>query len=144
VAERKAAANTLKALAEDWYAELAPARSPIWRDSTRRWLDKRIYPSFGTRPADSITTTEILGFIKGIRQKKTAESIRQLLSRVFRYGVLHERGKSDPAHACRGAIVVPQAEHHKPLPAKEIPDFYERLKAYSGLPGTKELASRPE
>jgi Arm DNA-binding domain len=35
---RESAANTIRAIAEDWYAELAPHRSAVWQENTRRWL----------------------------------------------------------------------------------------------------------
>src|SRR5258707_6948033 len=39
------AENTVKALGEAWYAELAPHKSESWRDGHRRRLDKYIYPA---------------------------------------------------------------------------------------------------
>ncbi len=63
---------------------------------------------------------------------KTAEYIRQTLSRIFQHGVRNLRCNSDPAHACRGAIVVPPATHHRPLSVKELPGFLESIDSYAG------------
>jgi integrase len=131
----RSAVNTFRAIAETWHAELAPHRSAVWQKNTRRWLDARIYPTIGDRPADLIEPGEILDLIRGIANEghaNSAECIRQLVSRVFRYGVRNMRCKSDPAHVCRGSIVVPPAVHHRPLSAKELPGFLEAIESYGG------------
>jgi hypothetical protein len=50
----ESAANTVRALGESWFTELAEHRSATWRENARRWLDDRIYPDLGSRPADSV------------------------------------------------------------------------------------------
>jgi integrase len=134
----RVAANTLKGLAEDWYAELAPHKSHSWRDNARRWLDKRVYPAMGSTPAAEVTSADVLALIKGIATKrpKTAEYVRQMLSRIFTYGARNLRCPSDPAHAVRGAVVVPPATHHKPISSSEIPAFLATIRAYQGRRAT--------
>ncbi len=87
-------------------------------ENARRWLNDRIYPELGSRPADSVAPAEVLALIRRVAKEghaKTAEYIRQTLSRIFQHGVRNLCCKGDPAHACRGAIVVPPAVHHRPL-----------------------------
>jgi hypothetical protein len=52
--QRQAAAlgdeNTVKAIAEAWYADLAPHKSESWRQGTRGRLERHIYPHIGTLP----------------------------------------------------------------------------------------------
>jgi integrase len=132
---RENATNTMRWIAEDWYAELAPHRSTVWRENNRRWLDDRVHPALGNRAADSIEPGEILELVRRVAKEghaNTAECIRQLLSRVFRHAVRNMRCKSDPAHACRGAVVVPPAIHHRPLSANDLPAFLEAIDGYSG------------
>jgi integrase len=131
----ESAANTVRALGESWFTELAEHRSATWRENARRWLDDRIYPELGSRPADSVEPAEILALIRRVAEEghaKTAEYIRQTLSRIFQHGVRNLRCKGDPAHACRGAIIVPPATHHRPLSAKELPGFLESIDNYAG------------
>jgi integrase len=130
-----AATNTLQAIAESWYSGLAPHRSDSWKDNRRRWLDDRIFPKFGNQVADSIEPADVLELLQGIANEghaNTAEGVRQLLSRVFMHGVRTMRCKTDPAHACRGAIVVPPTVHCRPLSAKELPGFLAAIEGYSG------------
>ena len=56
----KGAANTVRAIAEDWYAELAAHKSESWRSNARRWLNQRIYPAIGGRPASEVTAARPL------------------------------------------------------------------------------------
>jgi hypothetical protein len=131
----ESAANTVQAIGEAWYAELAPHKSATWRENTRRWLNNRVYPEIGKRPANVVEPAEVLALIRSVAEEghaKTAEYIQQTLSRIYQYGVRNLRCQSDPAHACRGAIVVPPAVHHRPLSAKELPGFLEAIDHYSG------------
>jgi hypothetical protein len=112
------AANTVRAVGEVWYGELAPHKSATWRDNTRRWLDDRVYPEIGGRPADAVDPADVLALIRRVAKEghaKTAEYIRQTLSRVFQHGVRNLRCKTDPAHACRGAIAVPCGSSSPPV-----------------------------
>jgi integrase len=130
----RGATNTVAAIAEDWYAELAPHKSASWRNNVRRWLDKRLFPAFGTRPAADVTSADVLALVKGIAIKhaKSAEYVRQLISRIFVYGVRNLRCRSDPARAVRGAITVPAPIHHRPLTDAELPVFVAGVRAYQG------------
>ena len=130
----KGAVNTVAAIAEDWYAELAPHKSASWRENHRRWIDQRVYPAIGRRPAAEVTSADVLSLVKDVAAEhaKTAEYIRQMCSRIFTYGVRNLRCPNDPAHAVRGAVTVPPAVHHKPLTAAEIPAFVAGIRAYQG------------
>lgn len=134
----KGSANTVAAIAEDWYAELAPHKSASWRENHRRWLDKRVYPAIGRRPAMEVTSVDVLALVRdvAVEHAKTAEYIRQTLSRIFTYGVRNLRCPNDPAHAVRGAITVPPPIHHKPLTSAEIPAFVAGIRAYQGRRST--------
>jgi integrase len=132
------AANTVAALAEDWYTELAPHKSESWRENVRRWLDKRVYPAIGTLPAADVTSADVLVLVKdmAVKHAKSAEYVRQMLSRIFTYGVRNLRCSNDPAHAVRGAITVPAPIHHRPLTDAEIPAFIAGVRAYQGRRST--------
>ncbi|MEP7242470.1 MAG: Arm DNA-binding domain-containing protein, partial [Gammaproteobacteria bacterium] len=88
-------ANTVKSIADDWYRALAPHRSESWRSNTRRWLDQLVYPEMGSRIADEVTSADVLVLVKRIAatRPKTAEYVRQTLSRVFTHGINNLRCK---------------------------------------------------
>jgi len=141
--ERRAAQlgaeNTVRAIGEAWYAELAPHKSEAWRKQARGWLDGKIFPSMGSSPISDVQPADVLALCKGIAatHPKTGEYVRLTLSRIFSYAIRNLRAKHNPAREVQGAIVVPAAEHHKPIPAKSIPAFIETLDRYPGRVATK-------
>lgn len=133
------AENTVKALAEAWYAELAPHKSESWRHGVRGRLENYIYPAMRTVPIADVDPADVLSLVKDVAAKypKTAEYCRQTLSRVFSFAIRNLRAKTNPAREIQGAIVVPQATHHKPIAAKNIPAFIDKIDGYAGRVHTK-------
>jgi integrase len=133
------ASNTVNTLAEAWFAELAPHKSESWRSGTRGRLDKYILPELGTMPIGEVEAADVLALVKRIAIKfpKTAEYCRQILSRVFSFAIRNLRAKTNPAREIQGSIVVPQAKHHKPINAKDISAFIEKVDGYAGRIQTK-------
>ena len=93
----------------------------------------------GSSPISEVEPADVLALCKGIAatHPKTGEYIRLTLSRIFSYAIRNLRAKHNPAREIQGAIVVPSAEHHKPLSAKQIPGFIEALDRYPGRIPTK-------
>lgn len=133
---RVAGANTVAAIGEEWFAALAPHRSHSWRGNARRWLDNYIGPKLGPQPVSELQhePAEILSLIQTIAEShpKTAEDVRKTLVRIFQRAIVTLRAKQNPARECAGAIVVPPAVHHKPMPPSEVYGFTEKLDKYHG------------
>lgn len=131
--------NTVQALGDAWYAELSPHKSESWRTGTRGWLDKYIYPELGALPVADVQAADVLALIKRVAADypKTAEGLRLTLARIFAFAIRNLRAKTNPARELQGVIVVPPAAHHKPIPAKDIPAFIEKLDGYPGRLQTK-------
>ena len=75
--------------------------------------------------------------MKGIKFPKTAEYVRQILARVFSFAIRNLRIKTNPAREIQGVVMVPEAIHHKPIAAKDIPAFIEKIDGYGGRIQTK-------
>jgi integrase len=133
------AGDTVKALAQAWYSELAPHKSESWRHGERGRLNKHIYPALGGIAIGDVEPADVLALMKRVARKypKTAELCRQTLARVFSFAILNLRARTNPAREVRGAIVVPAATHCKPIAAKDIPDFIDKLDGYPGRIQTK-------
>jgi integrase len=129
--------NTVKAIAEAWYAELAPHKSESWRVGHRSRLDRYIYPAMGNLPITDVEAADVLALVKGIKFPKTAEYVRQILARVFSFAIRNLRIKTNPAREIQGVVTVPEATHHKPIAAKDIPAFIDKIDGYSGRIHTK-------
>ena len=133
------AENTVKAIAEAWYAELAAHKSESWRIGTRNRLERYIYPSMANLPITDVEAADVLALVKDIAAKfpKTAEYTRQILTRVFSFAIRNLRTKTNPAREIEGAVTVPPPTHHKPVAAKDIPAFIDKLDGYAGRAHTK-------
>ena len=131
------AENTVKAIAEAWYAEIAPHKSESWRTGHRGRLDRYIYPAMGNLPITDIEAADVLALVKGIKFPKTAEYVRQILARVFSFAIRNLRTKTNPAREIQGVVMVPPAVNHKPITAKDIPAFIDKIDGYAGRIQTK-------
>ena len=129
--------DTVKALSEAWYAEAAPDKSESWREGQRRRLDKYILPALGHLPINDVEAADVLALVKGIPFPKTAELVRQIPARIFSFAIRNLRAKTNPARELEGVVTVPAAVHHKPIAAKDLPAFLEKIDGYAGRAQTK-------
>jgi integrase len=138
-AARLGAKNTFDAIAEDWYEENATGKSESWRFGHRRRLDKYIFPAIGRLPITDIEPADVLTLVKEVAVKfpKTAEYVRQIITRVFSHAIVNLKVKTNPGREIRGVVKMPAAVSHKPIAAKDIPAFIEKLDGYSGRIQTK-------
>ena len=90
-AKREIAGDTVKAIAESWYAQKAEARSESWQDNARRWLDQDVYPAFGSWP---ITGGQALG--RSGPDPEGREGKGRALSRIRPANPLPGVGARDP------------------------------------------------
>lgn len=139
-AKREIAGDTVKAIAESWYAQKEEARSQTWKDNARRWLDQDVYPAFGSWPITEVKPADVLDLVRRVataRGAKSAEYVRQVLSQVWEHAIRNLRATSNPARSVRGAIEMPEPKRRPPLSVKEIPDFLTAVDAYPGRLSTK-------
>ena len=109
-----AAANTFKAIAEEWYAKaekegLAPATL-----NKIRWLLGFAYQSFGNRPIAEILPHELLALLRKFEARGKHESAKRLRStcgQVFRYAIATARANRDISADLRGALISVKVTH---------------------------------
>jgi integrase len=132
IAAAEAAAGTFRFVADRWYADKAPHRSRSWREATRRWLDKGLYPVIGSKPLADISPAAVLAIMKAIEARgapRSAFNLRLLVSQIYQHAIRNLLASYDPAQSLRGALVMPAAKHHTPLAARDIPAFLKALDA---------------
>ena len=114
VAERIAANNSFKAVAEEWLVKNEKeGRAPITLEKIR-WLLRIAYPMIGSLPISKITAQEALAVLRkmeGNGRYESARRMRSVLSRVFRYGIATARTDCDVARDLRGALITPKVTH---------------------------------
>ncbi|WP_148863269.1 tyrosine-type recombinase/integrase [Marinobacter fonticola] len=137
---RNAAANTFKAIANDWLkrqeGELAPGTIRV----TRRRLESHIFPHIGQIPATDIEPPLVLQVLRKLETKgkhETAHRMRQRISQIFRYAIADGRAIRDPAADLRGLLKSAPTTNRPALtkPA-EVGALLRAIEAYSGQPTT--------
>lgn len=127
--------NIFRAVAQEWYDEeqQARAKSESWKANMSRWISWA-NEDFGNKPLPEIEASDVLALIKRIAKEypTSAESCRQVVSRVFNYGIRTLRAAKgfNPAEAIKGAVIVPPKKHHPKLTVKELPQFLRDLDAH--------------
>lgn len=134
-------ANSLEAVAREWYAKYSPAWAPSHASKVLRRLDLDVLPWLGGRPIAEIEPPEILATLRRVEGRgaiETAHRALQNVSQVFRYAVATGRAKSDPTRDLRGAL-APAIERHHPtiIEPKAIGALLRSIDGYAGAPVTK-------
>lgn len=130
--------NTLKSIAEAWFAEITPHRSVRWRERMRYNLDTYLIPVLGSRPIDAVSPADILEMTKEIAKEfpYTGRFLQQMLTRIFAYAVRNLKTKHNPARELEGTIVVPAPVHYTALEPSDLPALHSALTNYPGRPAT--------
>ena len=136
IAVSVAAANTFRAVADEWVAKIEQeGLSPVTLKKIR-WLLSFTYPSLGNRPIAEISPHELLATLRKVEARgrhDSARRIRATCSQVFRYAIATARADRDVAADLKGALIVPKVTHRaaitKPLEAGAL------LRAVEGFAG---------
>jgi integrase len=136
------AANTFKAIAEEYLSAQAKVWTPRTLQQRRSLLESDIYPELGNRPINGITPADVLRLLEKIEDRAPvmAHFARQVIGAIFRKAVCTLRAESDPSAPLRGALKPRNIEHHPALPASEIPGFFERMENCASYPTSKAAA----
>lgn len=135
------AANTFKAVAEDWLTHQAGRWEDITLKRTRASLEADVYPAFGETPIADVTTRRVMDLVKKIEKRGAGEIALRVLQRIkaiFRYAVTHQRIDHNPMlDLVPGEILKPRRVNHRAaLSQEELPAFLRSLDAYRGDPHT--------
>lgn len=135
------AANTFKAVADEYIAKCEQEGRADVTVGKARWLLSLLETALGSRPIDEISPAELLAALKKVEARghlETARRLRSFASRVFRYAVATARASADPAGALRGALVAPKARHHSAiLDADGVGGLLRAIDGYDGQPMTQ-------
>ncbi len=136
IAASVAAANTFKAVAEEWYAKsekegLAPATL-----NKVRWLLTFAYASFGNRPIAEILPHELLIPLRKFEARGKHESAKRLRStcgQVFRYAIATARASRDISADLRGALISVKVKHRAAITTPtEVGALLRAIDSYTG------------
>jgi integrase len=114
IAATVAAANSFKAVAEEWIAKCEREGLSSATMKKLRWLLEFTYPSLGSRPITAITTQELLLMLRKMENRgryETAKRLRSTCSQIFRYAIATARAERDVAADLRGALIAAKPTH---------------------------------
>jgi len=126
------AANTFEAITREWHAKRESGLAEITANKTIKALETHAFPLIGSLPVNSIEPTHILAVITTIDAKgkgETARRVRAWIEAVFRYAIVTQRLKTNPASEIRsGEVLKPSKEKHlESLPIAQLPAFLRSL-----------------
>ncbi len=132
-----ASRETFEAVALEWSETRAIESkwSDSYREGVSRILKNDLIPAFGELPMRQIKAAHLLAALKAIEKRgarTVAAKARFISSEIWRYAVATLRADADLAASLRGAVRMPEHEHHPSLKRDEIPGFLAALSNYSG------------
>lgn len=141
VAALHSAANSFKAVGDEYLEKMAKEKRAVVTVNKSRWLLSLLEPAIGNLAVDAITPADLLAPLRKVEQKghlETARRMRSLAGRVFRYAVATSRAHNDPSAALRGALVAPVAKHHAALvDPKQVGGLLRAIDGFDGQPMTR-------
>jgi integrase len=137
---RRNAANTFKAIADEFIDKSAKEGRAAVTIKKTRWLLSLLENDLGNRPITEITPADLLEALQKVESKghlETARRMRSFAGRVFRYAVATSRATADPSNLLRGALVAPKVTHHSAiLEPKAVGELLRAIDGYQGQPLT--------
>jgi hypothetical protein len=92
--------NSFEAVAREWYERNATGWAPSHAGKIIRRLELDVFPWIGSRPIDTIRTTELLALLKRVEDPgaiETKHRVQQNCGQVFRDAVATGGAASDPS-----------------------------------------------
>lgn len=133
--------TTFRAVAEEWLAKREKERAAEQTMVKARWLLGKALPALGNREIAELEPTDLLAVLRVLEDQAIYESanrLRAVFSRVFRYAIATGRAKRDPSVDLRGALVVAKPTHRAALfDPKEIGGLLRAIRGYSGQHATR-------
>lgn len=108
--------NTFRNLARDWFKNRKASWTPRHAETIEQRMRRYIEPSLGEKLVSEITTPEVFDILQEIQQSgkiETAHRVKQIISMIFRYGIVKGVAERDPATDLgRGALITPKPKHY--------------------------------
>jgi integrase len=105
--KKAAAANSLEAIAREWFAKQATNWATSHADKVIARLENDLFPWLGARPIADITAPELLRCLTRIEQRgaiETAHRALQNFGQVARYAIQTGRAERDISSDLKGAL----------------------------------------
>jgi integrase len=124
-------AHGFESVVTAWIEEHGKDWSERYRYNIEQGFRKNVFPYLGAMNVGDIKPVHVLDVIDRIkaRSPSTAKVTRMWLGGVFRFAILRLMIESDPSQPLQGLIKLPRVKHHRPLEARHIGEFLNRIDA---------------
>lgn len=122
--------NTFAAVAKEWHDKNKSRWSEDHADRVWQRLKPNILTPLGNRPIAEIEPLEILDALQKVEGRDATDLARRLLqtcTQIFRYAIVTQRVKYNPAADLRGALKPHKGENYPRIEAKEVQAFLKKL-----------------
>ena len=106
--------NAFEIVARAWFKEVEPTLSPKTANSTIQRLEKHVFPYVGKKDIKAVTAEELNNLLDRMIRTGVAHSakkVRGLLGRIYRYGILTDKCKTETSYILKDKI-IPHYEKH--------------------------------
>jgi len=135
------ATNTFQAVASEWHEKMKSKWSADHAERKWHYLEKDVFPTFGTSPIKNITARELLTLFEKIQARGATDvghRIKGICGEVFRYGIHTDRCDRDPTQDLRGVLVPKRNKSMATITdPKEVGGLLRAIDGYSGDFATK-------
>jgi integrase len=135
------AANTFKAVAEEYIAKREREGLKAVTVAKAKWLLSLLGPGLGSRPIAEIEPFELLAVLRKVEtsgRHETAKRLHALAGRVFRFAVATTRARRDISADLRGALLSPKVKHHAAIiDPKGVGALLRAIDGFDGQPTTR-------
>ena len=128
-------------------AEVIDFHRPTWRNprSAAQWassLRDYVYPAFGNKPVDEVTTADVLRALQPIwnTKRETARRTRQRISAVMKAAIAAGHRADNPAADALTSALPKGGQvqnHQRALPHDQVADALATVRASNAHPSTK-------
>src|SRR5690606_4942495 len=136
-----AAADTFKAIAEEWLATREGEWSAGYMSRMRGALKNNVYATLGNRPIAKIPGKMVLDAVKQVERRGALEMASRVLSAigmVFRYAVGTGRVHADVTQGLEQFLATrPEARHFPHVSTDNLPSLLWHIERYHGRPETR-------
>ena len=135
---RHAQANSVEAVALEWFDKITKTVTPAYLARMKRRFERDVYPYIGKRPIGAVEAPELLTVLQRVEGRgaiETAHRLRGEYGALSRYAIATGRAKRDPAADLRGALTPHEKEHYATIthPA-EVGALLRAIQGYQGTP----------
>ena len=129
--------NAFEIVARAWFKEVEPTLSPKTANSTIQRLEKHVFPYVGKKDIKAVTAEELNNLLDRMIRTGVAHSakkVRGLLGRIYRYGILTDKCKTETSYILKDKIIPHNEKHMASL--TEPKDVRRLLQSFDDFTGS--------